>query len=334
MNDESANNESLEEQIAARMEDAGETASRARHFALIALVVTGLAVYGGWRLRHREHPVAAGSTVTAINFDLRDVKNRSESFLPETVPATAALPDIAPLPPLSEMPAPSAPVKKTDEYSLAASNDTAGQTVPPASLSGAQTTAVLPPLPIADDVLPSNPDSETFTAPLLPAAPAINAAPAADNPQTAATAVSGNNPSSNMRVHVITEDDSLPGLAQQYYGEASTANIIRIRNANPQLKAGGFRAGVRLQIPAVSNSVPQPSVSAASLPAAAAPERTQAAAGEYTVRAGDTLARIAAKLYGRPAAWRNIYAMNRDRLSAPDKLHAGMRLRVPALSEE
>jgi nucleoid-associated protein YgaU len=54
---------------------------------------------------------------------------------------------------------------------------------------------------------------------------------------------------------------------------------------------------------------------------AAAPAR----AGEYVVRAGDTLSGIAARFgMGWPALW----ALNRDRVADPDLIFPGQRLRL------
>ncbi|MCF7854769.1 MAG: LysM peptidoglycan-binding domain-containing protein [Candidatus Pacebacteria bacterium] len=50
----------------------------------------------------------------------------------------------------------------------------------------------------------------------------------------------------------------------------------------------------------------------------------------YTVQKGDTLSHIAVNLYGRPGAWRDIYAANRDVLSSPDDLSPGLQLTIPA----
>lgn len=64
-------------------------------------------------------------------------------------------------------------------------------------------------------------------------------------------------------------------------------------------------------------------------------ETTQAQPeGNYTVQPGETLSTIAAKHYGDPSEWRRIYEQNKDRIEQPDELQAGMRLKVPASSDE
>ncbi len=52
----------------------------------------------------------------------------------------------------------------------------------------------------------------------------------------------------------------------------------------------------------------------------------------YTVQKGDTLASIARAQYRNEQAWTLIYAANRDRLSHPSDVRAGMRLVLPPAS--
>ena len=51
----------------------------------------------------------------------------------------------------------------------------------------------------------------------------------------------------------------------------------------------------------------------------------------YTVKEGDSLWSIAADPanYGKATVWRRIFDANRDRMDAPDDLHAGLQLRIP-----
>ena len=51
----------------------------------------------------------------------------------------------------------------------------------------------------------------------------------------------------------------------------------------------------------------------------------------YVVKKGDALWSIAAKpeIYGKASVWRRIYDANRDVLKSPDRLKAGMTLKIP-----
>jgi LysM repeat protein len=50
----------------------------------------------------------------------------------------------------------------------------------------------------------------------------------------------------------------------------------------------------------------------------------------YTVKAGDTLSKIAKDLLGNASAYPQIFEANRDQLSDPDKIKPGQVLKIPA----
>jgi LysM repeat protein len=62
-------------------------------------------------------------------------------------------------------------------------------------------------------------------------------------------------------------------------------------------------------------------------PAAQPVAATPAASGTYTVQAGDTLAKIAAKL-GVQGGWEALYALNQGRISNPHLIYAGQQIAV------
>ncbi|TFG48332.1 MAG: LysM domain-containing protein [Anaerolineales bacterium] len=50
----------------------------------------------------------------------------------------------------------------------------------------------------------------------------------------------------------------------------------------------------------------------------------------YTVKAGDTLSKIAKKFYGDDAAYMDIYKANKGLIGAsPDNIKVGMELKIP-----
>lgn len=65
------------------------------------------------------------------------------------------------------------------------------------------------------------------------------------------------------------------------------------------------------------------SSSAPSAPSQAAPEQT------YTVKKGDSLSRIAKRVYGDAQQWRKIHEANRDIIDNPDLIHPGQVLKLP-----
>jgi LysM repeat protein len=69
----------------------------------------------------------------------------------------------------------------------------------------------------------------------------------------------------------------------------------------------------------VDPSLPQPQAA----PAAAPSGKT------YTVKAGDTLSKIAKEFYGNANEYNKIFEANKDQLSSPDKINVGQELKIP-----
>jgi nucleoid-associated protein YgaU len=63
--------------------------------------------------------------------------------------------------------------------------------------------------------------------------------------------------------------------------------------------------------------------SSSTAPKAAGSERT------YTVVAGDSLSKIAKKLYGDAGKWKKIYEANKDIIKNPDLIHPGQTFKIP-----
>jgi len=53
------------------------------------------------------------------------------------------------------------------------------------------------------------------------------------------------------------------------------------------------------------------------------------AAQTYTVKSGDSLSKIAKKLYGDAGEWHRIYEANRDKINDPDMIHPGQEFTIP-----
>ena len=62
---------------------------------------------------------------------------------------------------------------------------------------------------------------------------------------------------------------------------------------------------------------------------APAPSPAPAAPRTYTVAAGDSLSKIAKKLYGDANKWKRIFDANRDTVKNPDLIHPGQVLKIP-----
>ena len=66
----------------------------------------------------------------------------------------------------------------------------------------------------------------------------------------------------------------------------------------------------------------------AAAPASSAPAAT-AGGRSYTVKAGDSLSKIAKALTGDLQNWKAIYEANKDTIKDPNVIHAGQVLRIP-----
>lgn len=49
----------------------------------------------------------------------------------------------------------------------------------------------------------------------------------------------------------------------------------------------------------------------------------------YTVKAGDSLSKIAKDVYGDASQWKKIHEANKDLISNPDLIHPGQTLKLP-----
>ena len=51
----------------------------------------------------------------------------------------------------------------------------------------------------------------------------------------------------------------------------------------------------------------------------------------YTVVKGDSLSKIAQRIYGKASLWNKIYEANRDHIKDPDLIYPGQVLRLPQI---
>ena len=49
----------------------------------------------------------------------------------------------------------------------------------------------------------------------------------------------------------------------------------------------------------------------------------------YTVKSGDSLSKIAKRIYGDASKWNRIYDANRDKIENPDLIHPGQEFTIP-----
>ncbi len=147
-------------------------------------------------------------------------------------------------------------------------------------------------------------------------------------------------PAAVPRTHKVQPGDSLIALARRYYGPDKEHLYERIFQANRHILSdpGNLSVGQELIIPPLTPARSAPAAPLRPAPAAPgrpvlapAPIRPAPGPQTYTVRPGDSLCRIAERLFGdgsRAAAMR-IYNANRDKLRSPDVVPVGVELVIP-----
>lgn len=125
--------------------------------------------------------------------------------------------------------------------------------------------------------------------------------------------------------YTIVAGDTFSSISQKVYGSRVLFN--HLAKANPTVDPGRMKIGTVITVPTLD------SIKAAT-PNFASPIATVAkpvdARTEYRVAAGDSLHRIAVKLYGQSANWQAIYDLNKTAIgNDPAKLKLDMILKLP-----
>jgi len=125
----------------------------------------------------------------------------------------------------------------------------------------------------------------------------------------------------------------------------SVINFIQAQNANLQnVNMEGDKLFIRASAPSqdVKNKIWDQiklvdssfadltaDIQAPAAAAAAAGAAPVAAQRTYTVQAGDSLTKISQHFYGNANQYMKIFEANKDKLADPDKVRAGMELKIP-----
>lgn len=125
--------------------------------------------------------------------------------------------------------------------------------------------------------------------------------------------------------YTVRVGDSLSSIASARLG--SVRHIDAIRRSNPLKDLDKLKPGDVIRIPQDPENIQGKAVQGAPTPVA--PQERQGELLEYTVKSGDTLSRIAKEKYGNTSYQDLIYQANRDRLSSPNSLKEGQKLRLP-----
>ncbi|MBI3829950.1 MAG: LysM peptidoglycan-binding domain-containing protein [Planctomycetes bacterium] len=137
-------------------------------------------------------------------------------------------------------------------------------------------------------------------------------------------------------VYVVQPGDSLSSISNKNFPGRTQTGIKAILAANKDTlpDPNRLKVGMKLKIPALAEKAPVAAIPAEhSDKPAPAPKLAEGSEGTYTVQAGDTLEKIARKLYKDGNRWNDIYEQNRDKLSDPSRLKVGMQLKVSGAKE-
>jgi nucleoid-associated protein YgaU len=122
----------------------------------------------------------------------------------------------------------------------------------------------------------------------------------------------------------VQAGESLSEICHRYYGLVELTEELAAFNGidDPDL----LRAGHRLRVP------PRVELDPASGPAPPAGVAAAAGAtyGSYRIVPGDSLSGIARRFLRSADGWRQLYELNRDVISDPDRIPIGTVIRVPA----
>lgn len=167
--------------------------------------------------------------------------------------------------------------------------------------------------------------------PSKPATPANKPAPGVSVPL---------NDGSGEFMYTIKYGDTLGKIAAYYYyNDMSVYKLIYERNKDVLKDANTIYAGQVITLPsyaavsefrAAAQKPAQPEQKPAEPEEPAESEQPSAEAVTYTVKAGDSLSRIAKAFYGDATQWKVIYEANKDAISNPNSIRVGQVLAIPA----
>lgn len=216
-----------------------------------------------------------------------------------------------------------------------------GTTIDPAAPAGSPNPAPAKPEPAKPEIRTGGEEIKPNRGGLTPPTFAPNPVGGDDGAPRGAAPGSGVSPSAGKPIsHRIEKNDTLVSLAEKYYGDRDQWR--RIEKANKGLNARKLYVGRTIVIPpkedAPANAsrtepgAPASGGTGATPPPAGTRTGRPEARGTYTVGENDTLVKIARSQLGDGERWRDIYELNRDKLSNPNRVIKGMVLKMPAKS--
>jgi nucleoid-associated protein YgaU len=137
--------------------------------------------------------------------------------------------------------------------------------------------------------------------------------------------------SSSEQTYTVKPGDTLTKIANSMVPGKGGVKALLAANKNVLANANRLRPGMTLKIPAaapVPQEVRTPSPDKTKEVVSSSKPETVPTVESYTVLNGDTLERIARKLFNDGSKWRDLYEWNREQLTDPSRLRLGQVLKV------
>ncbi|MGD0088995.1 MAG: LysM peptidoglycan-binding domain-containing protein [Planctomycetota bacterium] len=143
-------------------------------------------------------------------------------------------------------------------------------------------------------------------------------------------------PPTTDKKYTVVPGDTLTSIANTHCPGKGGVKAILEANKEVLSNPNKLRPGMTLKIPALAAQTPEAAVNnkktSAETTAGGAPAVKTEGGSEYVVQSGDTLERIARKLFNDGRKWRELFEWNREQLSDPARLRAGQVLKVKQAS--
>jgi len=135
------------------------------------------------------------------------------------------------------------------------------------------------------------------------------------------------------KTYTVKSGDTLTSIASSQLPGKGGLKAILESNKTVLSNPNKLRVGMTLKIPASVAAIEPAKVDAPKKIDPAAPAETASIVpSEYTVQSGDTLERIARKIFNDGRKWKELYEWNRDQLPDPSRLRLGQVLKIKQAS--
>ena len=153
----------------------------------------------------------------------------------------------------------------------------------------------------------------------IPATGSLNSSP--ERPQLSPSLTPQQ--ASAQQIHVVESGETLTSIASQYYRNGNKFKLIL--DANPGLNPNRLKLGAKLIIPAANETVINDAPAIDPMTPV-----TLDATKHYRVEVGDSLHKIAYKLYGSTSEWVRLYELNKQLIGTdPARVKVGSVLQLP-----